>query len=564
MRLEYNLAKTQSNEDYPEKYWSVKGQLVKMATTAVLQHSAGMRSTTFPLTQLPNEIIHMVFEQLTRRYQQRDIARLRLVCKRFAEIGNYFLLSEAHLFFKSSQFEQLRQISEHPTISKNVNTLFYEADTLEDYGSMQHWREHICVPGWMHDLSPEGLHPPPPTASEREQRAYKRDLNKAMHGPKYTHSETLLRRAYATFTGHLADQKSMRAQDYNVERLKEAMLKMPKLKTIEMSTECCLNNGRSTRMEQAFKDGLSSPYGDRQSEEGCGVGQLRSLLLAADAADLKLETLSAGNLDWRFFTEPGKQNHETLYPGELDWSSLLDSSKQNIEILRKMQRAVRSLRTLKLYISTSSEYDDDVYFDDLSHVMVPECAKYLHETSHLKDFITATPDLERLDINFDCDDPYPPATICDCVGTFKWHALRVAAFAYVSADEDCLAHFFARHAGTLRKIRLDTILLTTGSWPSLFQRARKTLTLEKAALSGRLKSNDPEESHYFDLPAGLNGGKKAKMEVLVEEYLLKGGDGPLLDLDTLFEKHYRTYIYPEEDLGDYVDTESDEVIMDRF
>ncbi|KAL9129392.1 MAG: hypothetical protein Q9175_007305 [Cornicularia normoerica] len=514
-----------------------------MAITAVVLHSPRKPSTTFPLDLLPNEIVHMVFEQLTRKFQQRDIARLRLVCKRFADIGNKYLLSEAHLFFKSSQFEQLRQISEHPIISKKVNTLFYEADALEDYGSLQDWKEHICVPGWMQELSPEGLHPPSPTASEREQRAYKRDLNKAMHGPKFTHSDTLLRRAYDKYTGYLADQENIRALDYNVEMLKDVMFKMPNLKTIEMSTECCLNNGRTTRMEQAFKDGLSSPYGDRQTEEGCGVGQLRSLLLAADAASLKLETLCVGNVDWRFFME---------------------TEKHNLETLRKMQCAVRSLRTLKLYVSTSSEWDDDFYLDAFSHIMVPECARYLHQTSHLKDFITATPDLERLDINFDCDDPYPPSTLCDSVGTFKWHALRVAAFAYISADEDCLVYFLARHASTLRKIRLDTVLLTTGSWPSLLQRARKLLKLEKATLSGRLRSNDLEESYYFDLPAGLNGGKRAKIEVAVEDYLVKGGDGPLLDLNRLVEKHYRTYVEPAEDLWDYVDTESDDYIMDRY
>lgn len=408
---------------------------------------------------------------------------------------------------------------------------------------MQQWKERICVPGWMRDLPPEGLYPPPPGASERDQRAYKRELDKAMHGPKFTHSDKLLRRAYDAYTEHLADQALMRMQDYKMQMLKDAMIKMPNIKTIEMSTECCLNNGRSTRMDQAFKDGLASPYGDRQTDEGCGVGQIRSLLLAADAANLKLKTLSVGNVDWRCFME---------------------TDKQSVEVMQKMQRALRSLRTLKLYISTSSEDDDYMYFDDLSHVMVPECAKYLHENSYLRDFVTATPDLERLDLNFDCNDPYSPASLCDSIGTFTWHSLRVAAFAYIGADEDCLVHFFARHASTLRKVRLDTMTLTTGSWPSLLKRARKTLKLEQAAVSGKLDSYDPEELYYFDLPGGLNGGKKAKIQVEVEEYLLKGGEGPLLELGKLVEKHRGTYVRPDEDLSPYVDTESDEAIMDRF
>ena len=106
--------------------------------------------------------------------------------------------------------------------------------------------------------------------------------------------------------------------------------------------------------------------------------------------------------------------------------------------------------------------------------------------------------------------------------------------------------------------------LTTGSWPFLLKRARKTLKLEQAAIFGRWYSFDPEEVYYFDLPPGLNGGEKAMIQDLVEKYLLKGGDGPLLNLDKLVPKFEGTYIHPDEDLSPHVDTESDEVFMDRF
>ena len=493
----------------------------------------------FPLSRLPNEILLMVFEQLSRSYDQRDIPRLRLVCKRFADLGSYYLISEAHLFFKSSQFERLRQISEHPIISKTIDTLFYEADMLTNYGSTQDWKANICIPNWFRSMPPErrtlSL-----GCSAREERAFSRSFIKAMHGPEFPHSKTLLRRAYDKYMGYLAEQESMRLQNFNLEVLKDALMKMPNVKTIELSTECCL--GRSTLMAEAFKDGLAMPYADLQSEEGCGVAQLRSLLVAAEAAGLKFETLAAGNVDWRFFQE---------------------SSKQNQEVLRKMQGSLRALQTLKLYITTRSEYDE-APDNDNSHPMIPKCAQYLHETSHLEDFITATPDLKRLDINFDCDDPYPPATLCDSIGTFTWHSLRVVAFAYISADEDCLAQFFVRHASTLRKLRLETILLTTGSWPSVLRHARKTLALEQTCICGRLRSHVPKADYWLDIPAGLNGGKRAKIEVAVEEYLLEGGEGPLLDLRALVEKLHLKYVYPPEDLPKFVDADSDEAIMDRF
>ena len=510
-----------------------------MARTAVVPYSSSKTSAVFPLSRLPNEILHMVFEQLSLRYTNRDIPCLRLVCKRFADLGSHYLLSEAHLFFKSSQFERLRQISEHPIISKTIDTLFYEADILSRYGSMQDWRANICIPNWFINRPPFGR-TRSVGLSPREERARNRTLTRALNGPSSVDSETLLQRAYDIYKGYLADQESMRQQNFNLEVLKDVLMKMPNMKTIELSTECCL--GRSTQMSEAFKDGLASPYADLESEEGCGVGQLRSLLVAAEAAGLTIETLAAGNVDWRFFKE---------------------SSKQNQQVLQKMQTSLRALKTLKLYITTRGEYEEGPDYNPY-HPIILECARHLHKTSHFRDFITATPDLERLDINFDCDDPCPPATLCDTIGTFTWHSLRVAAFAYISADEDSLIHFFVRHASTLRKLRLETILLNTGSWPSLLRQARKILTLEQTCLCGRLSSQIPKEDYWLDIPAGLNGGKRAKIEIAVEEYLLKGGDGPLLDLRALVEKLHFKYVYPPEDLSMFVDADSDESIMDRF
>ena len=510
---------------------------VKLAATPLVMSSLEMTPSTFPLSQLPTELLHMVFKELSPGYKNKNIASLRLVCRRFAAIGNEFLLSEVNLFFKGSKFEQLRLISEHPVISKKVEAIFCDADTLTPYNSMQDWKAHNCVPIMLERQLPEELNPPTAMSSERERRAYRRDRRKEMRESNSTDSDTLATRAYNAYASYLADQDMMRAQDWNVVMLKDIMSKMKNLKSIEMSTESCLNCGHITGMEKAFQDGLSLPYGDRENPEGCGVGQLRSLLLAADCAGLKLDSLCFGNVDWRFFKK---------------------TDKHDFVILQIMRNAVRSLRTLRFYISTATNrfYRIERY----------ECGDYLHETSHLKDFVTATPDLERLDINFECGNGFdiPPATLCDSVGDFRWHALRVAAFSYISADEDCLADFFTRHASTLRKIRLERILLQTGSWPYLLQRMRKSLMIEQAALSCVMRSIDPEECYDFDLPAGQNEGRRAKFEVVVEQYLLRGGNGPLLKLHRMAEKYKGRYVDPEEELCDWIDRESDEYIMDRF
>ena len=55
----------------------------------------------------------------------------------------------------------------------------------------------------------------------------------------------------------------MRLQDFNLQVLKDALMKMPNVKTIEVSTECALGHG--TLIREAFKDGLAAPYGDLES-----------------------------------------------------------------------------------------------------------------------------------------------------------------------------------------------------------------------------------------------------------------------------------------------------------
>ena len=75
------------------------------------------------------------------------------------------------LLFKAPDHERLRQISEHPIISKKIDTLFYEADILTNYGSMEDWRTCICIPSWFRTLPPED-HPSSIRRRARERRAY--------------------------------------------------------------------------------------------------------------------------------------------------------------------------------------------------------------------------------------------------------------------------------------------------------------------------------------------------------------------------------------------------------
>ena len=450
----------------------------------------------------------MIFACFKGRLQ--IIALLRLVCKTFAAVGLHYLVPEVHLIFKPSSFEHLRQISEHPVISQHVEKLFYEADTLTSYDTMMKWKRNITIPGWFQSMPDDWAGPPSPTAGEREHRAYTRDMERLRAGPRHTQSKKQLKLAYEKYQKYLSDQNWMRACDYNAEAIREAMVRMPNLKVIDMSMESCLHGRCSEKANRAFGKGYQSVYGDDGQKESCGVPQMRSLLLGASNAGLKLQGLRCGHIHWEIF-------------------------KQSGDVFGEMKSAVQHLTMLNLHIITrisddalGNSPDEDDY-----HSQIPACADYLKESGRLRDFVTAAPDLTVLDIRFDMENPYPPASLKQIVGDFTWHSLQHVAFRVLQITEDELMHLYSRHADTLSEIALDTIELTQGSWPRLLQRMRQTLCLKKAKICGEINSSDPKESLYFGLPPELDNDKENALSSAVETYLMLDGDGHLLDLHSL-------------------------------
>ena len=291
----------------------------------------------------------------------------------------------------------------------------------------------------------------------------------------------------------------MRQYDYNSEVIRDAMAKLPKLKTIELSLLHCLRNESSRKLENAFAKGLSMAFGEHGHGGPCGVGQLRSLLVGASDAGLEIETLRCGSVKWEFFAER---------------DSVFD----------KLKHAVRCLRNLEFYITTRS--DEDRSSEELFNEEISICAEYLEESGRLHDFITSAPQLENLIVQFDCDSPMSPARLSDLVGHFTWHSLRLASFNIISTTEEELTDFYKRHAKILREIRIDSIHLDRGSWACTFERIRNTLSLEKAINSGHLTAEDPPESIWFGLPPECRlDGEMTSVGAAVGRYLVGVGEG---------------------------------------
>ena len=190
---------------------------------------------------------------------------------------------------------------------------------------------------------------------------------------------------------------------------------------------------------------------------------------------------------------------------------------------------MRSLRTLALHVATRIEEDDEYDYGPY-HSEIPIFSEYLARIGRLHDFITAALNLDDLTFSLGWDNPKPPARLIDVVGDSTWNSLRAASFTRISTNEKELVQIYERHTDSHREIRLDTIRLHKESWRYLLQAVRKVLNLEKATIAGQLSSDDPVETYFLDLPPEINGGRKAAVGIAVENCLVEGGEGLLLDL----------------------------------
>ena len=256
------------------------------------------------MDELPSEIAHMVFAQLT----PRDAASLRLLCRTLSVLGLEYLVPRFHLVFKSSSFEQLRQISEHPVISQHVKSLYYEADTLKKIETTEGGEEEMREPELGSEAAASADHAG--VFEERGYRAYCREIGTGDQTVFDTHTEAQLRQAYQNFRRYYQDQTEIRSHDYGSEIIKSALAKFPKLRVIKLSIARGLLPDYFTPsiLDREFGKGLIIPYEDKDQSKNRGVPQLRSLLLAMEHNSLDVKHLACGSIHWRFL----KQDSETF------------------------------------------------------------------------------------------------------------------------------------------------------------------------------------------------------------------------------------------------------------
>ncbi|KAL9133492.1 MAG: hypothetical protein Q9175_005326 [Cornicularia normoerica] len=454
------------------------------------------KSIDFPIDNFPAELIHMICAYL----KPTELANLRLVSRLVAPISLQYMIPEVHLILAKDSFEQLTALAEHPLASKYVTSFFFEADKLGMFPRTT-WERLVASPQYLAQGEELRIRDHPcnhPT--ERSLRTFLREVNKFHASPRHQYTEELMDHAYGKYNDLTHFQHDLQEAAVQEKKVGEAMKKFPLLKELTLSTRCCTRSrtsGLRKEFEPAFCTYYEFDYPLNTKLEPLGLQQMRSLLLGAYHAGLKVEVLHCGAVSWRILL-------------------------QDTETLARMRNSVSNVKDLRLEFATSLMDDDE---------SVEACYSYL-KGGRLKDFITAAPNLEHLDIGFHIySRPTWPTHLKHIVGSHHWPTLKTVKFKSIGTSEDDLVSFCSLHASTLKCLHLTSIGLVEGNWFSAFTRMRKILTLDAMVLWGRLGSLDEGLDLEMDTEEVCPGLKKR-----IEAYFLGPCASDELSLDEFLER----------------------------
>lgn len=431
-----------------------------------------------PIDNLPSELLHIICTHL----KPTEIANLRLASRVVAPIGLQYLVPEVHLAVAEDSFKKLAAIARHPVVSKYVTSLFYEADTLQIL-SEEEWEEDVESSDYEDRLRKVW----DPRYSLRSNKGWRARVRAV---PCHLYTKQQLKEAFHKYQGFCDYQGRL----YELDRkITTAMRKFPNLKEIAVSAQVW---PRRQAFERAFAPGICWQYREDTQDWPVGLPQMRSLLLGAFRAGLKIERLHCKKVNWRILN----QNNKTF---------------------EDMKRSVRHLQELCVTFSLGleGEEDRDGFFQ------IESCQKYLRN-KRLKEFVTSAPDLERLEIGFVSNEPVNPTKLKYVVGDFYWPSLKVVKFEMISANEKRLVRFFERHAGTINDLCIGGVVLLRGDWWSVLERMRLVLKLDSFKISGSLVS--PSERLHFGRGSDDD---EVELREVIESYLLGDNTDQRLSVD---------------------------------
>ena len=409
------------------------------------------------MDRCPAEVLHAICVLLP----PKDVAALRLVTKHLAVIGAHHLVDKVRFHTSQASIKRLRQISKHAVFSHSVRILHWEATKLESEITLPQLREVMQTAAKAKaaaDVKPKA---PPPGASLREQRLFRRNLAKWTGDAK--EAEQNIKSQFRKYKRLVAseDEAEDALSSYN-SALTTSIRRFPRLKEVHFDNEpgkC--QHKYSQRFGARFeKVEFPIPF-DRDT--GPTIWQIRELLVAIASSKSMVEKLVVHSMAPSFF-------------------QFLTAQTTN-----KIHQAVSSLKHLNLGFRLDEDHE---------HVDGGGCFAIL-DRGGLKNMLEASPLLEHLVVRF---DHYPEGGVTalnNVLGDAAWPKLRYLRISQLSTTEEELMACLIRQQ-SLKEVSIAWMTLTKGSWEQVVERMQRELSVESAEFDGFLASEDPENLEFWN------------------------------------------------------------------
>lgn len=381
------------------------------------------------LLQLPPEVLHIVCSFLGDGH-----ARIfRQVCKSIGAIADCYSFRRLVFSLHIDDLEMLRHFANHPTFSKNVESLHYHGDVIDPrLKSYQKWLS--CKHFWEQRRS-KYIYPPKNHSSIEPCRELE---------AKYQRYVSMLRQQSHLLTGNT-----------DLATLQYIIPKFTSLSIIVVSVAGCFSRGARSPFDAAC---ISA--GDHLLPSG--MRHISSILtpLRLEGLHPTLRHLKLGNFHW----------------------SVLELFNEQMECF------CRNLKSFDLCISTEDGLPgDDEYGVELGYA---SACRQIVQKGGLKRLLRRMPHLEQLFIEFsdwesDEEGNYVfPAGLCDIIPTdMHWEHLHDLSLATIEASRQEIIDFTERHSTTLSTIDLANLHLIESSW-HIFSSQLRALLSGKESFGG--------------------------------------------------------------------------------
>ena len=449
----------------------------------------------FPIFQLANEVLHMIYAYLT----PGEAANLRLMSKGLAVVGLHYLAPTVHLDLEEASFKKLRDIADHPIASKHVYELVYEIDRLESL-SREDWSRRIMGPEYIASRDRGEPEDPGADADVTTRRAYLRELKIYLSMPFHRFTQGQIYEEWNHFRDAYNKQSHICHSSSLSGKLKDTLIKLPNLRSVRTSSKNTM-----TRWMEGFEQRLGALWDQNALELDVpgsawkvGLCSTQNVLRALGHNRLPITTLRLDGLNWQFLAQ----------------------RKKDFELTKE---CFRHLKDLSIYFTGRITIGDEGISVGVGSYD-SDAFRRVKQRGRLAELLSAAPDLEALAIGFGECDFTMSTSLEETFGMFHWHSLKAIELIAFESSETELLDFFSRHANSLRSVTLSGMGLLDGIWQTILHRMRQTLKLEHFHMPmevtepyGTIYQDTSSKFEYWDVErkAFVSCG----LEDLVEQYL---------------------------------------------